>query len=111
MKKSIGQALVMFFIFTMPFSSMAITRNNNPTPTAEQTEQVKTILLRLDEIKAMDKSTLNASEKRALRQEVRSSSRELKRVERGGIYLSAGAVIIIVLLLVLCCSCPGLDLF
>ena len=99
MKKSIGQALVMFFIFTMPFSSMAITRNNNPT--AEQTEQAKTILLRLDEIKAMDKSTLNASEKRALRQEVRSSSRELKRVERGGIYLSAGAVIIIVLLLVL----------
>ncbi|MGQ7870360.1 hypothetical protein [Sunxiuqinia sp. sy24] len=64
---------------------------------------------RLMEIKAMDVSTLTASEKRVLRKEVRTIRSEMKangeaRVadsRNGGIYLSAGGIIIVILLLVL----------
>ena len=67
------------------------------------------LLARLDEIKAMDISVLNSSEKKELRKEVREIKSELKvsgesnssNVHGGGIYLSAGAAIIIVLLLII----------
>jgi hypothetical protein len=53
---------------------------------------------RLEEIKAMDKSVMTRSEKKALRDEVK----EIKRVQSsGGVFLSVGAIIIIVLLLIL----------
>lgn len=54
---------------------------------------------RLEEIRSMDKATLTAPEKKALRNEVKA----IKKVNSsgGGIYLSVGAVIIIVLLLIL----------
>jgi hypothetical protein len=54
---------------------------------------------RLEEIKSMDKRTLTAPERRALRKEVKA----IKKVNSsgGGIYLSVGAVIIIILLLIL----------
>jgi hypothetical protein len=55
---------------------------------------------RLLEIKAMDKSNLSSSEKKALRKEVRSIKGH-SYYARGGIYLSVGAILIIVLLLVL----------
>lgn len=61
---------------------------------------------RLEEIKAMDKSTLTAKEKRALRKEVKEMKRELSpdggsSGGGGGIYLSIGAIIIIILLLII----------
>ena len=62
--------------------------------------EVKTLLLRLDEIKAMDKSELNSSEKKALRKEVRAIKTTLKSTGNG-VYLSVGAIIIIILLLIL----------
>ncbi len=54
---------------------------------------------RLLEIKAMDKSSLTAPQKKALRNEVK----EIKKVQSssGGVFLSVGAIIIIVLLLIL----------
>ncbi len=62
--------------------------------------EVKTMLNRLDEIKAMDKSTLNSTEKKALRKEVRAINTNLKSTGHG-VYLSIGAIIIIILLLIL----------
>ena len=62
--------------------------------------EVKTLLNRLDEIKTMDKSNLNSSEKKALRKEVRAIKASLK-ASGNGVYLSVGAIIIIVLLLIL----------
>jgi len=58
------------------------------------------MILRLNEIKEMNKSNLNSSEKKSLRKEVRSINRELKSMN-GGIYLSVGAIIIIILLLII----------
>jgi hypothetical protein len=62
--------------------------------------KAETLLKRLDEIKALDQSTLSRSEKQQLRKEVRSIKKELK-TNSGGVYLSVGAAIIIVLLLIL----------
>ena len=62
--------------------------------------EVKVMLNRLDEIKAMDKSELNSAEKKELRMEVRTIKKELKSTGNG-VYLSVGAIIIIVLLLIL----------
>jgi len=58
------------------------------------------MLNRLDEIKAMDKSSLNSSEKKELRKEVREIKKEL-RSSGNGVYFSVGAIIIIILLLIL----------
>ena len=60
-------------------------------------EQTKIFETRIAEIKAMDKSKLNAAEKKQLRKELRS----MKKALTGGVYLSAGAIILIVLLLIL----------
>lgn len=62
--------------------------------------EVQTLLNRLDEIKAMDKSSLNSSEKKELRKEVREIKSEL-RASGNGVYFSVGAIIIIILLLIL----------
>ena len=61
--------------------------------------EVKTMELRLDEISAMDKSNMKASEKRNLRKEVKSINHKLRTVS-GGVYLSVGAIILIVVLLI-----------
>ena len=58
------------------------------------------LISRLDEIKAMDKSSLTSPEKRALRKEVREIKSELKR-NSGGIYISVGALLIVIILLIL----------
>jgi hypothetical protein len=71
------------------------------TPVYENGEAYATTLKnRLEEIKAMDKTELSSTEKRALRKEVRSIKKELAAVS-GGVYLSIGAIILIVLLIIL----------
>jgi hypothetical protein len=62
--------------------------------------EVKVMLTRLEEIKKIDKSTMNRLEKKALRKEVRSINASL-RASNHGVYLSVGAIIIIVLLLII----------
>lgn len=76
--------------------NVALATNN----TKEIPVEVKVMLNRLDEIKAMDKSSLKFSEKKALRKEVRAINSTL-RSTGNGIYLSAGAIIIILLILIL----------
>lgn len=66
----------------------------------ESPEKVRQMLIRLDEIKEMDKSNLSRAEKKELRKEVRSIKSEL-RSTGNGVYLSIGAIIIIILLLIL----------
>lgn len=86
-----------------PYQSNAATA---PTPTTSvapkpvESEKAKTLTLRLDEINAMDKSTLSSSEKKSLRKEVRSIEKQLKEMS-DGVYISVGAAIIIVLLLII----------
>ena len=65
-----------------------------------QTAEANTIIVRLKEIKSMDKSTLTSSEKKELKKESRALKSRYKDIS-GGVYLSGGAIIIIVVLLIL----------
>lgn len=58
------------------------------------------LILRLDEINEMDKTSLKFSEKKELRKEVRSIKSVLKKAP-GGVYISTGGAIIIILLLII----------
>jgi hypothetical protein len=80
-------------------SSLVVTKPVESTESAEAAK-AEALILRLDEIKAMDASTMKASEKKELRKEVRSIKRELKDIS-GGVYISAGALILILILLII----------
>ena len=70
-----------------------------PAPKPAESAEAKALLLRLDEIKATDKSKLNSEEKKDLRKEVKSIKHNLKDIGRG-VYLSGAALLIIVILLI-----------
>ncbi|CAM3951598.1 hypothetical protein FLSI110296_05475 [Flavobacterium sinopsychrotolerans] len=94
--------MMVLSLSVVPTQMLAAEKNptsvsNNPK---EVPAEVKVLLNRLDEIKAMDKSSLNSSEKKELRKEVRAIKAELKSTGNG-IYLSVGAIIIVILLLIL----------
>jgi hypothetical protein len=69
-------------------------------PKPAEAAEAKTLLLRLDEIKATDMSKLKSSDKKNLRKEVRTINHRLKTIS-GGVYISAGAAILILLLLII----------
>ncbi len=54
---------------------------------------------RVEEIKAIDKTTLSKEEKQELRMELKSMKKEARAVT--GVYISIGALIIIILLLII----------
>jgi hypothetical protein len=70
------------------------------TPTASESAEAKALQLRLDEINAMDKSELKASEKKSLRKEVKAINHSMREIS-GGVYLSVGAILLIALLLII----------
>ena len=92
--------IILLSLFSFPTINAAEklpTATNNPK---EIPLEIKTMLNRLNEIKAIDKSSLNSAEKKALRKEVRTINSSLKSTGHG-VYLSVGSIIIIILLLIL----------
>jgi hypothetical protein len=90
--------LVLFMAISVPaFSSSIISNPSDSTSLVLRSEQ---ILIRLKEIKEMDKSDLSRTEKKNLRKEVKSMKKEMKAMN-GGVYLSVAAIIIIILVLIL----------
>ena len=105
MKKTlITFAMIGAFITFVPQHSIADNSTTFVNKVAviapKQEQQAQVLLSRLEEINAMDKSTLNSSEKKVLRKEVRQIKSQLRDIG-GGVYLSVGAIIIIILLLIL----------
>ena len=90
MKKSFILLLMMLSLVAFPNTAMAAenTPINTPTPTpTEVPAEVKVMLNRLEEIKALDKSTLSRSERKELRKEVRTIKKDL-RAAGNGLYIS-----------------------
>jgi hypothetical protein len=104
MKKSTLYLLMLIMsisFFPSTMTAAASNPSNTPaTATSEVPAHVQVQLDRLKEIKAMDKSDMTSSEKKALRKEVKVIKSSL-RDSNNGIYLSISAIIIIVLLLIL----------
>ena len=101
--KKISLYLMVMLLSLGAFAKTPTAVEKNPTTaptTTEMPAEVKTMLARLDEIKAMDKSSLTASDKKELRKEVRTIKKNLKAAGNG-VYLSIGAIIIIILILIL----------
>lgn len=91
---------------SLTFHPLQSTAATTPTPSSvviskpAESAEAKALLLRLNEINTMDKSTLSSSEKKQLRKEVRSIKSQLNQLG-GGVYISVGALIIILLLLII----------
>ncbi|NDP28263.1 MAG: hypothetical protein GZ087_12680 [Flavobacterium sp.] len=96
--------LMVMVLSLSSFRSTVIAAEKNPTAIAANTKEVppevKIMYSRLEEIKAMDKSSMTSVEKKELRKEVRTIKTSLKTANNG-VYLSVGAIIIIILVLVL----------
>ncbi len=102
MKKLVqGLTIATLLLVFIPAQSETV-RGVTPTPTSNPAEAAAATVLinRLNEIDAMDKSTMNSVEKRALRKEVRTIKKELSS-SGGGVYLSVGALLLVIILLII----------
>ncbi|EKB49469.1 hypothetical protein [Cecembia lonarensis] len=97
--KKLFYLLSMLFLF-LAVSPMAMAKKDNPELTEEEKSRLVEIEMRVDEIKAMDFSTMEKAEKKAVRSELKEIKKEAKDLG-GGVYLSVGAIIIILLILIL----------
>jgi hypothetical protein len=102
MKKFVLSLLLTIAISIVPNISMAseiMPKPTTPTPT-EIPAEIHVMLNRLEEIKDMDKSDLKRSERKELREEVRTIKKNVK-ASGNGLYISSGAIIIILLLIII----------
>ena len=108
MKKKIYLIGLTLFLCLAAFSSRAAgpashapTKDDIANMTVEQKQaRIEEIKLRVEQIKAMDKSQLTREQRKDLRSELRADRREARMIG-GGVYLSVGAIIIIILVLIL----------
>jgi hypothetical protein len=84
----------------LPQQSNAATTAASAMVNYSDSAEAGKLLLRLNEINNMDKTNLDAAEKKALKKEVLATQSGLKAINNG-VYLSVGAIIIIILLLIL----------
>jgi hypothetical protein len=93
-------ATLLLLTFT-PTQLKAVTDPGTTTTVVmDESPKADALLARLEAIRELDKSNLTKSEKKELRNEVRTIKAEMKALS-GGVYLSATAIIIIAILLVL----------
>ncbi|HSI78012.1 MAG TPA: hypothetical protein VK957_19085 [Lunatimonas sp.] len=90
--------LIVSSFSTAPFQAVGKDMANKTPSVPDATAQA--MVLRLQEIKELDMSTLDKTEKKELRSEVREINKELKK-NGGGIYLSVGALLVVIVLLIL----------
>jgi hypothetical protein len=100
MKRPFIKSLVMMMMLAIAAPSFGNTTEPVRTVNESPEETINRLTKRLEEINAIDKSTLSKSEKRALRGEVKMIKKEMKAVS-GGVYISVGAILLIALLLIL----------
>lgn len=103
-KLSLGLMAVLLLFAFSPMQLKSATESSSiieVTYEITSSDAINSLLARLDEIKAMDKSVMSPSEKKELRREVRTIKKELKELGVGGYIITVAASIIIVLLLIL----------
>jgi transcription-repair coupling factor (superfamily II helicase) len=109
MKKLMFYGVIAFMMLSFIPSQSNAAKNTKVAATAtaksiESTDAAQ-LAVRLDEIKAMDKSTLSRSEKKELRNEVKTikSTQDETYVvhHHHGIYLGVGGVLVVILIIVL----------
>jgi hypothetical protein len=71
------------------------------TLSAEESAKVTALVNRVNEINAMDRSSLTHTEKKELRKELRSIKREVNKTQGSVVYISTGLLILIIVLIIL----------
>src|SRR4051812_30443664 len=67
---------------------------------AEESAKVTALVNRVNEINAMDRSSMTHAEKKELRKELRSIKREVNHTQGSVVYISSGLLILIIVLII-----------
>jgi Zn-dependent M32 family carboxypeptidase len=97
-------ALSVLFLLNAGTASASIVADKPSTEkelTEDQKARIEVLKRRVEEIKAIDRSTLSKAERKNIREELKNMNKEAKAMSGKGVYLSIGAIIIIILLLIL----------
>lgn len=81
-------------------TSNATEKEKKELTTAEQL-RIEQIAKRVNEIKKLDRTKLNSTEKKALRNELTNIKKEANAISNGGVYLSLTALLVIIILLLI----------
>jgi hypothetical protein len=92
----VSLVLAMLLLLIVTTETNARPSTDIPLDSAQTIEVAKLLLIRLDEINAIDKSYLNASQTKALRKELRVIKGELKELHKGT-YMPVGKLVILFL--------------
>jgi hypothetical protein len=95
---------VSILVMEQAHANEALRPEAKKTVSVEKTQpaEVQALIDRVNEINAMDKSSLTTSEKKELRKELRTIKSEANAQSNGGvIYISGGLILLIVLLIIL----------
>lgn len=104
MKKSIPVVIsALFFFLNSVFAGAVMNLPASPEPHAKNQPKFRLIEIsrRVEEIKSINRSSLNSQEKKALRQELRSLKKETAAIGAGGVLLTVGSLLVVILLLIL----------
>ncbi len=109
MKKSIFFAIVMIFALSAPMA-FAVNAGLNPvdekpavpvkTENKLSDAEISRLTRRVNEIRDMDKSAMNANDRKELRKELKETEKTVKKAG-GTIYISGAALILIIILVII----------
>jgi hypothetical protein len=106
MKNTLFIAFMMIFFMsaTTLFAVNVVSENDNSAVAVSSEiqlseEEVEALILRVEEIRDMDKSNLTFGEKLKLRKELKDIERTLQA--RGGLYIGVGTLLMIVIIILL----------
>jgi Skp family chaperone for outer membrane proteins len=102
MKNKIFKLSLFLIIVVSSFSVQAAGKNPfvKKAPTEQEAQRLSEIQVRINEIKAIDKSNLTKEERKELRKELTAIKKEARRLS-GGFYFAAGAIVVLVIVLLL----------
>jgi hypothetical protein len=102
MKKLIACIATALMLVTLtPIQSVAEKKPASISLTGKESPELKAIITRVNEINAMDRSTMSRSERKEIRKELRALKKAAHKHDGGGVYVSAGFIILVLVLIII----------
>jgi hypothetical protein len=101
---TVSLVTAMLMLVMTPLHAAEITKSTTTaTFSANEVEsaEVKAMISRITEIKAMDKSLMGSSERKELRKEMRLMKKTVNHTHGSTVYVSGGLIVLIVVLIIL----------
>jgi hypothetical protein len=101
-KLTLSLVTAMWMAIMIPVHAAEVTKPTTAmSSTQAESAEIKALIARVDEIKAMDKSSLSSSERKALRKEMRMMKRTVNHTQGTTVYVSGGLILLIILLIII----------